>query len=73
MPKLKTHKASAKRFRSTNPKKKNAKKPKLMIRSGGQDHFNANESSKKTRNKRADKPKANKKDIKNIKRLIPYA
>jgi len=45
MGKLKTHKATAKRFRIT-------KTGKIIQRTSGQDHFNARESGKVTRNKR---------------------
>lgn len=47
MPKLKTHKATAKRFKVT-------KTGKITKRACGQDHFNARESGKVTRNKRSD-------------------
>ena len=45
--KLKTHKATAKRFKIT-------KTGKIIRRRGGQDHFNAREGGKKMRNKRRD-------------------
>lgn len=47
MGKLKTHKATAKRFKIT-------KTGKVIQRTSGQGHFNARESGKKMRNKRAD-------------------
>ena len=47
MPKIKTHKATAKRFTVT-------KNNKLKARKAGQDHFNARESGKTKRNKRRD-------------------
>lgn len=47
MPKLKTHKATAKRFKN--------KKGKVMKRAAGQNHFNSKESGNKTRKKRRDK------------------
>ncbi len=47
MPKMKTHKATAKRFTIT-------RKNKFLVRKAGQDHFNARESGKTTRNKRRD-------------------
>lgn len=47
MPKIKTHKATVKRFKLT-------KKDKLTQRKAGQDHFNARESGKEKRNKRKD-------------------
>ncbi|HBH16870.1 MAG TPA: 50S ribosomal protein L35, partial [Candidatus Veblenbacteria bacterium] len=45
--KVKTHKATVKRFRATA-------KGKLMKRTAGQDHFNARESGVVTRRKRRD-------------------
>ena len=64
MPKLKTHKATAKRFKISGKKK-------LIQRSAGQDHFNAQEPGKVTRKKRRDKSlhKANRKSID---KLVPY-
>lgn len=47
MPKLKTHKATAKRFRVT-------KTGKIEKRAAGQNHFNARESGKTGRNKKSD-------------------
>jgi len=47
MPKIKTHKATAKRFKIT-------KTEKIKQRKAGQDHFNARESGKVKRNKRRD-------------------
>lgn len=47
MPKLKTHKATAKRFRKT-------KTGKIVKRTSGQNHFNARESGKVGRNKKSD-------------------
>lgn len=47
MPKVKTHKGAAKRFRKT-------KNGKLVARTAGQDHFNSRESGKVTKNKRRD-------------------
>ncbi len=64
MPKIKTHKASVKRFKRT-------KKGKFLQTKGGQDHFNARESSKKTMNKRK-KESVSKNNIKALKKLIPY-
>jgi large subunit ribosomal protein L35 len=64
MPKLKTHKATAKRFSKT-------KTNKLRRRKAGQDHFNSRESGKTTRNKRRDLS-AHKSDAKNIKSFMPY-
>jgi large subunit ribosomal protein L35 len=65
MPKLKTHKATAKRFKITKNKK-------VKKKTGGQDHFNARESGKTTRNKRKQTDMA-KSHTKTIKRLIPYS
>ena len=72
MPKLKTHKATAKRMAVSKPKKKKGTASKLIIRRRGQDHFNANESGKKTRSKKKD-TNMSKANTKNLKRLIPYA
>ncbi|MFC1687902.1 50S ribosomal protein L35 [Patescibacteria group bacterium] len=47
MPKIKTHKATEKRFKKT-------KSGKLFRRKSGQDHFNARESGRITRRKRRD-------------------
>ncbi|MBI2989805.1 MAG: 50S ribosomal protein L35 [Candidatus Magasanikbacteria bacterium] len=51
MPKLKTHKATAKRFKV----KRSKKGVQVIKRTDGQDHFNARESGKTKRNKRSDK------------------
>lgn len=68
MPKLKTDKAIAKRFRI----KKSKKGTKILKRTDGQDHFNARQSGKKRRNKRSDKTLA--KGIhKTIIRSLPHA
>ncbi len=64
MPKIKTHKATAKRFKLTKSKK-------LMQRKAGQDHFNARESGKIKRNKRRD-ISSHKSMEKTIKTLMPY-
>jgi large subunit ribosomal protein L35 len=48
MAKLKTHKASAKRFQKT-------KTGKFQKRTAGQDHYNSREPGKVTRNKRKNK------------------
>ncbi|PWB39130.1 MAG: hypothetical protein C3F02_00735 [Parcubacteria group bacterium] len=63
--KLKTKKLVAKRVRITRRKK-------IMIRPGGQDHFNSRESGKVTRNKRTDKTIAVV-NARNIRRLLPYS
>lgn len=44
---MKSHKATQKRFTKT-------KKNKYLVRKAGQDHFNAREGGKTTRNKRRD-------------------
>ena len=64
MPKIKTHKATVKRFTIT-------KKKKVKRRQAGQGHFNARESGTTTRRKRRD-VNAHKSNIKTIKKLIPY-
>lgn len=65
MPKLKTHKATAKRYKLTGSKK-------LKRRKAGQDHFNARESGTIKRRKRRD-VSADKTNVKTItKHLIPY-
>jgi len=65
MPKIKTHKATSKRFKIT-------KKNKIIRRQAGQDHFNARESGTTTRKKRRD-VLVSKSDVKNIKKLMPYS
>jgi large subunit ribosomal protein L35 len=64
MPKIKTHKATAKRFQIT-------KKGKIKQRKAGQDHFNARESGNTKRKKRRD---IDTDDTlkKTIKTLMPY-
>jgi large subunit ribosomal protein L35 len=62
MPKIKTRKAVAKRFKVT-------KKKKVIKRSTGQDHFNARESGKQKRAKKADKS-VSQADAKNIRRML---
>ena len=64
MPKIKTHKATAKRYTVT-------KKNKIKHRKAGQDHFNARESGRVTRAKRRDLD-AHKSLVKTIKTLMPY-
>ena len=63
MPKAKTHKATAKRF-------KVKKSGKIIKRTDGQDHFNSRESGKTKRNKRSDKVSAKHTHRKTIKRAI---
>lgn len=62
--KLKTNKALKKRVKVT-------KKKKILIRTGGQDHFNSRESGKVTRNKKRDK-KISDANVKTVKKLLPY-
>ncbi len=62
--KLKTKKLVSKRIKISSKKK-------LIIRSGGQDHFNSRESGKVTKNKRRDKTISSA-NTKTIKRLLPY-
>lgn len=62
MPKIKTRKSVAKRFKVTKNKK-------IIKRSTGQDHFNARESGKQKRSKKLDKSLA-KADAKNIIKMI---
>lgn len=64
MPKLKTHKATVKRYSVTSS-------GKLERRKAGQDHFNAKEPGKVTRLKRRD-ISADKTNTKTIKILMPY-
>ncbi|HAO81338.1 MAG TPA: 50S ribosomal protein L35 [Candidatus Veblenbacteria bacterium] len=61
--KVKTHKATVKRFRATA-------KGKLMKRTAGQDHFNARESGVVTRRKRRDVEIA-KVNVPAIRKLVP--
>ncbi len=62
MPKYKTHKATAKRIKIT-------KKKKMIQRTAGQNHFNAREKGKVTKNKRKDR-RISKSNIKAINKLI---
>jgi len=64
MPKIKTHKATVKRFKKTGRKK-------LTQRKAGQDHFNSRESGNVTRRKRLD-ISVTKTLEKTIKLLTPY-
>ena len=63
---MKTKKLLQKRVKITGGKKK-----KVLIRAGGQDHFNSRASGKLTRNKRRDKSISSA-NIKNVKKLLPY-
>ena len=66
MPKIKTHQATAKRYRQTATKK-------LIRRKAGQDHFNSRESGNTTRQKRLDiSVAANDVFGKTVKKLTPY-
>lgn len=65
MGKLKTHKATAKRFTIT-------KSGKILKRTGGQDHFNAREPGKVTRNKRRDVEISSAERLR-VHRAVPYA
>jgi large subunit ribosomal protein L35 len=47
MPKMKTHKATAKRYKVTKNKK-------IIKRTAGQNHFNGRENGKTGRNKKSD-------------------
>lgn len=62
--KLKTKKALKKRVKITGRKK-------VLIRAGGQDHFNSRERGNTTRNKRRDKTLSDV-NVKNVKQLLPY-
>ena len=64
MTKLKTHKATEKRFKITKSKK-------IKQRKAGQDHFNARESGNTKRNKRRDID-SHKSLEKTIKSLMPH-
>ncbi|OIO07780.1 50S ribosomal protein L35 [Candidatus Falkowbacteria bacterium CG_4_10_14_0_2_um_filter_41_15] len=64
MPKIKTHKATSKRFNLTG-------KGKIKQRKGGQDHFNARNTGDETRSKRRDISTTDTLN-KTIKQLIPY-
>ncbi|MFA6466260.1 MAG: 50S ribosomal protein L35 [Patescibacteria group bacterium] len=62
--KLKTKKILSKRVKITSKKK-------ILIRTGGQDHFNSRESSKVTKNKKRDK-EISPVNVKAVKKLLPY-
>jgi large subunit ribosomal protein L35 len=64
MPKIKTHQATAKRFKITRNKK-------IIKRKAGQDHFNSRESGVITRSKRRDISMADT-EQRVIRRLMPY-
>lgn len=63
MPKAKTHKALSKRLKVT-------KNGKMIMRTGGQGHFNSRESSRITTNKRRDS-QMSESMRRNIKALLP--
>lgn len=65
MAKMKTHQATAKRF-------KISRSGKLQKKRAGQDHFNAREGGKVTRAKRRLVSVA-KADVRKIRSLLPYA
>jgi len=71
MPKMKTHKATANRFKMIVKKKKGKKTTQIIKRAEGQDHFNARETGKKKRNKRSDNTQSNAMR-KTIMRSLPY-
>ncbi len=64
MPKIKTHKATSKRFGLTS-------KGKIRQRKTSQDHFNARNTGDETRSKRRDSITTDTLN-KTIKQLIPY-
>jgi large subunit ribosomal protein L35 len=64
MPKIKTHKATVKRFKIT-------RNGKIIKRKSGQDHFNSRESGVTTRSKRRDIGIAET-EHRVIKQLMPY-
>ncbi len=65
MPKLKTRKAVAKKFKIT-------KRKKVTRRITGQNHFNSKESGKEGRQKRGD-VRLFRADEKNVLKALPYA
>ena len=69
---MKTRKSVAKRFKFSKPKKANGKKPKISMRTCGQDHFNAREDGKTGRKKRKNH-QISKAKHKTIKQCLPYA
>lgn len=64
MPKIKTHKATSKRFAKTA-------KDKVRHRKCGQSHFNSRESGNTTRKKRRDM-EITSTLVKTVKKLTPY-
>lgn len=67
MPKLKTHKATAKKVKISRGKKRT-----IMTKKAGQNHFNAREAGRVTRAKRRNQGVA-KVDEKNIRQQLPYS
>ena len=67
MPKIKTHKATAKRIRPSGAKKNK----KLQQRACTQDHFNSRDRGKDTRAKRSDK-EIDYTNRKRVRRALPY-
>lgn len=68
MPRLKTHKATAKRFLV----KRSKKGIKVLKRTDGQDHFNSRETGNVKRNKRSDTTMTSTVQ-QTILRALPYA
>ena len=71
MPKIKTHKATADRFKVIRKKKNGKTTTQILKRTDGQDHFNARESGKTKRNKKRDNTQSNAMR-KNILKGLPY-
>jgi ribosomal protein L35 len=71
MPKMKTHKATAKRFKMIRKKKAGKTSTQIIKRANGQDHFNARENGNTKRNKRSDNTQDNAMQ-KTILRALPY-
>jgi len=65
MPKLKTKKGVAKRFKLT-------KKGKIKYYSGGKSHLATSKKTKKIRHLRKDRTIGGSKEIKYLKRVLPY-
>jgi large subunit ribosomal protein L35 len=65
MPKLKTKKGVAKRFKTT-------KSGKIKFTAGGKSHLQTNKSAKRVRNLRKARKVVNKKEIKYLKKMLPY-
>lgn len=64
MPKIKTHKATVKRYNKTGT-------GKLLRRKAGQDHYNAGQTGDTKRNKRRDIDTSDT-IVKTLKNLMPY-